>query len=343
MKNCIWKKLSVLALALILVFSCIPANVIAETADESQNEAGESQTYIVKAAADDAEDEDDINWYDEILAFIKTATLEDYRDLATTFVDVLRTQAKDAVKDNEELKAEIDTWADKLVSDIEHYTDREFLNSEIDKYKAKLVEYIFNKKDSNNETPDNNNPQPSDNNNPTDNNTKPTDSSTKPAETSSKIDDLKNKAVDTIAKRLEQAKATGDAKTAVLAAGMEATNAIRKATTEAEINKALADLDQKIAEAKMVVKGKSLKAFKKKKTTFGKKKAFKIQNAPSKLTFTKINKAGKSKIKVSKAGKITVKKGLKKGTYKVKVRVVSKATPALKAIKKETTVKIKVK
>lgn len=337
MRTNLWKRLSVLALALALVFACIPMNIFAEAVDDSQNEAGETQIYAVKTAADDTEDEETINWYDKILAFVKTATLKDYRSLATMFVEQLRSQAKDAVKDNPELQAEVDTWADQLIADIEKYTDREFLNGKIEEYKTKIVEKIFKKKDDEKETPDNNNTQPADNN------TQPADSSTKPAETSSKIDDLKSKAVDTIVKRLEQANATGDAKTAVLAAGMEATNAVRKATTEAEIKKAIADLDQKIAEAKMVVKGKTIKALKKKKTTFGVKKAFKIKNAPSKLTFTKINKAGKSKIKVSKAGKITVKKGLKKGTYKVKVRVVSKATSALKSIKKVTTVKIKVK
>ena len=337
MTKCIWKKLGVLALALMLVFSCIPANAFAESSYDPQDVDSEDQIYVVTAAEDDSKDDDSIHWYDKILSFVKTATLKDYRSLATTFVEYLRAQAKDAVKDNAKLQAEIDTLADQLIEKIEKHTDREYINGEIEKFKTKLVERIFKKTDSNTETPDNNNPQPADNT------TKPTDSSTKPADTSSKLDDAKAKAIDTIAKRLEQSNATGDAKTAVLAVCMEATNAVRKATTEAEINKVIASLGQNIAEAKMVFTGNTLKALKKKKTTFGAKKAFKIKNAPSKLTFSKINKAGKSKIKVSKAGKITVKKGLKKGTYKVKVRVVTKATSTLKAFKKETIIKIKVK
>ena len=44
-----------------------------------------------------------------------------------------------------------------------------------------------------------------------------------------------------------------------------------------------------------------------------------------------------------KTGKITVKKGLKKGTYKVKIRVTAKASANYNAGKKTVTVKIKVK
>ena len=39
------------------------------------------------------------------------------------------------------------------------------------------------------------------------------------------------------------------------------------------------------------------------------------------LSFTKMNTKGGSKIAVAKSGKVTIKKGLKKGTYKVKVKV----------------------
>ena len=44
-----------------------------------------------------------------------------------------------------------------------------------------------------------------------------------------------------------------------------------------------------------------------------------------------------------KTGKITVKKGLKKGVYKVKVKVTIKGTGAYKSKSKTVTVKIKVK
>jgi len=75
-----------------------------------------------------------------------------------------------------------------------------------------------------------------------------------------------------------------------------------------------------------------------------KTKKFKITtkglNKKIKATYKKSNKAGKAKIKVSKAGKVTVKAGLKKGTYKVKV----KATPKSKNFKAKTvTIKVIIK
>ena len=64
------------------------------------------------------------------------------------------------------------------------------------------------------------------------------------------------------------------------------------------------------------------------------------QNQAGKVTFKKLS--GNKKITVSKAGKVTVKKGLKKGkTYTVKVKVTSAKTKKYAAISK--TVKLKVK
>lgn len=59
-----------------------------------------------------------------------------------------------------------------------------------------------------------------------------------------------------------------------------------------------------------------------------------------KLTYT-LNKKAKAskKIKVSKAGKVTIKKGLKKGTYKITVKAA--ATKNYKAAKKTITIKVK--
>ena len=54
-------------------------------------------------------------------------------------------------------------------------------------------------------------------------------------------------------------------------------------------------------------------------------------------TYTKMNTAGGSKIKVAKSGKVTIKKGLKKKTYSVKIKV---KAPGAKAT---MTLKVKVK
>ena len=95
----------------------------------------------------------------------------------------------------------------------------------------------------------------------------------------------------------------------------------------------------------LAVKGKTatvkLKALKKKNQTVAKKNAFTIKNAQGKVTFTKAS--GNKKITVSKAGKITVKKGLKKGTYKIKVKVKAAGNATYKAATKTVTVTIKVK
>ncbi len=71
------------------------------------------------------------------------------------------------------------------------------------------------------------------------------------------------------------------------------------------------------------------------------KTAFKVSGAKGKVTYAK--SSGNKKITVSKSGKITVKKGLKKGTYKVKVKVSSASTANYNASSKTVTVKVVVK
>lgn len=88
------------------------------------------------------------------------------------------------------------------------------------------------------------------------------------------------------------------------------------------------------------VKGKTVKVKKNKKTVIKKSRAFKTKNAKGKLTFKKSK--GNKKITVAKSGKITVKKGLKKGTYKVKIKVKAAGNSEYKAATKTVTVKIKV-
>ena len=64
---------------------------------------------------------------------------------------------------------------------------------------------------------------------------------------------------------------------------------------------------------------------------------------PVKVTYAKANKVGASKITVAKTGKVTVKKGLKKGIYKVKVKASKAANTNYKAASKTVTIKIVVK
>ena len=94
----------------------------------------------------------------------------------------------------------------------------------------------------------------------------------------------------------------------------------------------------------MKVKGKtpSVKAskLKKKKQTISKSKAFAVSGAQGAVSFKK--KSGSKKISISRAGTITVKKGTKKGTYKIKVAVTAAGNGEYKAGTKVVTIKVKV-
>lgn len=95
------------------------------------------------------------------------------------------------------------------------------------------------------------------------------------------------------------------------------------------------------AASKLTVKAKKVKAKAKKKVT---KVGVTVSGAAGTVTYAKANKAGKGKIKVNaKTGKITVKKGLKKKTYKVKVKVTDLGNANTKGATKTVTVKVKVK
>lgn len=92
----------------------------------------------------------------------------------------------------------------------------------------------------------------------------------------------------------------------------------------------------------MTVKAKTIKAKKSAKTTFNKAKAFTIKKAKGTVVFKKVK--GSKKITInSKTGRITVKKGLKKATYKLKVKITAKGTKAYKSKSKTVTVKVIVK
>ena len=95
----------------------------------------------------------------------------------------------------------------------------------------------------------------------------------------------------------------------------------------------------------MTVKAKnpSVKAskLKNKNQTIIKAKAFTITKAQGKVTFEKVS--GSKKLTITSGGKITVAKGTKKGTYRIKVMVTAAGNKNYKAGSKTVTVKIKVK
>lgn len=74
--------------------------------------------------------------------------------------------------------------------------------------------------------------------------------------------------------------------------------------------------------------------------TYTAKNAFTVTKNQGKLTYAKTK--GNSKITVSSAGKVTVKKGLKRGTYAVKVKITAAGNTKYKAGSKTVTLTIKV-
>ena len=89
---------------------------------------------------------------------------------------------------------------------------------------------------------------------------------------------------------------------------------------------------------KVTLKASKLKS---KKLSVKRAKAVTVKNAKGKLTYKKAK--GNKKITVANNGKITVKKGLKKGNYKVKIMVTAAGNGNYKPLTKTVTVKIKVK
>ena len=96
----------------------------------------------------------------------------------------------------------------------------------------------------------------------------------------------------------------------------------------------------------MTVKGKTAavkyEVLKKKNKTVKRSKVLTVKNAKGTVTYKKLS--GKAKIKIiKKNGNVTVGKGLKKGLYKVKVKVSAGGNSQYKAVSKTATFKIKVK
>ena len=108
---------------------------------------------------------------------------------------------------------------------------------------------------------------------------------------------------------------------------------------ESDVEKVVIDkAAQKITKVAPLSKNYKASALKKAKKTFTLKATTK---GAGKVSFKKTS--GNAKITISKTGKVTVKKGLKKGTYKVKVKVTKAATAnyKVKTVTKTLTIKVK--
>ena len=94
--------------------------------------------------------------------------------------------------------------------------------------------------------------------------------------------------------------------------------------------------------ANNVTAGKAGKGKRKKKKTYGAAKYLTFKNkGQGKLTYAKVS--GNKKISIKSNGTITIKKGLKKKTYKVVVKVNAAGRSIYSATSRTVTVKVKVK
>ena len=175
------------------------------------------------------------------------------------------------------------------------------------------------------------------------------DSSSKTAEAKADLAEAILDAVDSGVSAAKYTKATfGDYQTAL----NEAKEVLKKDGATAAEYKTAAD---NLAAAKtalvekakntITVKPKTVKAkvktLKKKAQSFAAKKAFAVSKAQGTVTYKKVS--GNAKITVAKNGKVTVKKGLKKGTYKVRVKVTAAGNDNTLAGSKTVTIKVVVK
>lgn len=89
----------------------------------------------------------------------------------------------------------------------------------------------------------------------------------------------------------------------------------------------------------LTVKAKAKKT--KKKKTYKRAKAISVKKAKGSVTYKKVK--GNKKITVASNGKVTVKKGLKRGTYKVKVSVTAAGNNQYFPLTKKVTFKVRVR
>ena len=111
-----------------------------------------------------------------------------------------------------------------------------------------------------------------------------------------------------------------------------------QAASTADVVKADNPMKAKAKKAKITIRYALVK---KSSQTIKKAKAFAVSGAQGKVTFKK--KAGPAKIAVSKAGNVTMKKGLKAGTYNVKVLVKAAGNSSYKPASKVVTLKIRLR
>lgn len=112
----------------------------------------------------------------------------------------------------------------------------------------------------------------------------------------------------------------------------------------AKVTKDVAKCDKYANPLTVNVKKPSVKFsnLKKKNQTIALKSWATVSKAQGKVTYNK--SSGNKNISInSKTGKITVKKGLKKGSYKIKIKVTAAGNGTYKAISKTVTVTVKVK
>ena len=106
-------------------------------------------------------------------------------------------------------------------------------------------------------------------------------------------------------------------------------------------------LEKKAANT-MKVKAKTAKVklsrLKRKAQTIKSGKAFIIKNEKGKLSFTKMSKGSSKRLTINrKTGKIKVRKGTKKGLYRIKVKVTATGDDNFRPLSKVVTVKVQVK
>ena len=95
------------------------------------------------------------------------------------------------------------------------------------------------------------------------------------------------------------------------------------------------------AKAKAKVLAVKYAKLKKKNQVIGAKKAFVVKGTKGTLVYKKAK--GPKQITVAKSGKITVKKGLKRGVYTLKVKVTAKGNANYKPRARAVTLKLRVK
>ncbi len=111
--------------------------------------------------------------------------------------------------------------------------------------------------------------------------------------------------------------------------------------TENTTDKAATQKSKKSNTIKAMAKTKTVKAKKVKSSKVKVKNTVTVKSAQGNVTYKKLS--GSKHLTISKSGVVTVSKGTKKGTYKMKVQVTAKGNSSYKKGSRTVTVKVKVK